>query len=103
MKETDFRDLLEANSVVLETENGKVTAIYIEEVLKCAQTWLTERKQHYTNRHHYCDDVKTSMNDLLKRLKCDACHVRYDCSVVNDPKDCVLEVPSDAKKETENK
>lgn len=101
IKNPSIRDLLEANSVVFETVNGKTSAIYIEEVMRCLESWITERKKHFVGRHRYCDDVKQSMDHLLKELKCDVCPTRHDCSVVYDPKDCVLEVSSNNDNKTE--
>ncbi|MDD4326160.1 MAG: hypothetical protein PHC63_07020 [Candidatus Bathyarchaeota archaeon] len=67
-----LKQLLEANSVVIDPEliSEKVSAIHIEEVLKCVKKWLKQKKQTLEN-----DMVSTSelakvglIDDLIAEL-----------------------------------
>lgn len=31
--------------------------------------WLTQKRQHFINKHKFCDDVKQSMDELLEELE----------------------------------
>ena len=38
------------------------------DILEALKDWLTERKAHFINKHKFCHDVKTSMDELLKEV-----------------------------------
>lgn len=49
-KVPSLQELFEDNSVVFQTENGKTSAIHIEEALKCVRTWLEQKRRAKTEQ-----------------------------------------------------
>ena len=65
---TTLQELYEANSVVFETENGKTSALYIEEAIKCAKTWLEWWERDALEHVKWCQNKKMSTDAAMGRL-----------------------------------
>lgn len=69
--------------------SGDELSDIVDDVLRAIEKGFIERKQEISDKHKLAQEL---IDSILKEIKCDLCHLRFDCSVVYDPEECALEV-----------